>query len=272
MKLNARLRIQSRSRTKYPESPALTICRTVLKESDDLVILGVAIDSNMTFGNHIALGFQSSFSKAYLATWGSPGYQSIIYSMIDCFFLRRCFRGFVLPVLEYCFAGWCSALDLHLKQLDWVVSGASFLTGGVFECDLAHRRSVAILCMLYKVRCNLMHPLYGALPCSAVCFSAVYTQWMIWVHIGILMASSQQNLTVPHIFYSPLSTYVELSCCPCISWCGTGGFLEWIFIGLSCSLPSLFFLSVGWYCGAGDFWLIVCQSLSPGLALTTYFK
>ena len=34
----------------------------------------------------------------------------------------------------------------------------------MFECDIAHRRSVAVLCMLYKIRCNPMHPLYGALP------------------------------------------------------------------------------------------------------------
>ena len=48
--------------------------------------------------------------------------------------------------------------------MDRVVSSASFLTGGVFECDLAHRRSMAVLCMLYKIRCNPMHPIYGALP------------------------------------------------------------------------------------------------------------
>ena len=59
---------------------------------------------------------------------------------------------------------WCSAADTHLKLLDTVVSGASFLTGGAFECDLAHRRSVAVLCMLYKIRCKPMHPLYGAIP------------------------------------------------------------------------------------------------------------
>ena len=29
-----------------------------------------------------------------------------------------------------------------------VVSGARFLTGGVFECDIARRRCVAMLCML----------------------------------------------------------------------------------------------------------------------------
>ena len=32
--------------------------------------------------------------------------------------LGRCFRGFVLPVLEYCSAVWCSAADTHLRLLD----------------------------------------------------------------------------------------------------------------------------------------------------------
>ena len=66
-----------------------------------------------------------------------------------------------MPVLEYCSVPWCSAADTYLRLLDRVVSGASFITGGVFECDLAHRRSVAVLCMLYKIRCNSM---LGALP------------------------------------------------------------------------------------------------------------
>ena len=71
---------------------------------------------------------------------------------------------FILSVLEYCSTVWCSAADTHLKLLDRAVSGARFLTVGVFECDIAHRRSVAVLCMRYKIRCNLMHPLNGALP------------------------------------------------------------------------------------------------------------
>ena len=40
----------------------------------------------------------------------------------------------------------------------------SFLTVGEFECDLAHLRSVAVLCMLYKIRCNPTHILHGVLP------------------------------------------------------------------------------------------------------------
>ena len=78
--------------------------------------------------------------------------------------LGRCFRGFVLPVLEYCSAVWCSADNAHVKLMDRAVSGARFLTGGVFECETSHRRSLAVLCMLYKIRCNPVHPLNGALP------------------------------------------------------------------------------------------------------------
>ena len=44
---------------------------------------------------------------------------------------------------------WCvSAADTHLKLLDRAVSGARFITEGVFEYDFAHRLSVAVLCML----------------------------------------------------------------------------------------------------------------------------
>ena len=56
MKLNAsktKTMKVSRSRTMHPQSPALTISGTVLKESDDLVILGVTFDSKMTFKKHL---------------------------------------------------------------------------------------------------------------------------------------------------------------------------------------------------------------------------
>ena len=38
-----------------PQSPPLTIGGTVLKESDDLVILGVTFGSKMTFEKHLRL-------------------------------------------------------------------------------------------------------------------------------------------------------------------------------------------------------------------------
>ena len=59
---------------------------------------------------------------------------------------------------------WCSAADTHLKLMDHAVRGARFLTGGLLEYDVDHRRSVAVLCMLSKIKCNPMHPLNDALP------------------------------------------------------------------------------------------------------------
>ena len=41
--------IVSRSHTMHPQSTRLTISRSALKESNDLVILGVTFDSKMTF-------------------------------------------------------------------------------------------------------------------------------------------------------------------------------------------------------------------------------
>ena len=59
---------------------------------------------------------------------------------------------------------WWSAADSHLKLLERVVRSASFLAGGVLEYNLAHRRSVAELCMLFKIKSNPMHPVSSAYP------------------------------------------------------------------------------------------------------------
>ena len=56
MKLNAsktKTTMVHRSSTMHPQSAPLTIGGAALKESDDLVILGVTIDSKMTFKKHL---------------------------------------------------------------------------------------------------------------------------------------------------------------------------------------------------------------------------
>ena len=45
--------IVSRSRTMHPQSPPLIIGGTVLKESDDLDILGMTFDSKLNFEKHL---------------------------------------------------------------------------------------------------------------------------------------------------------------------------------------------------------------------------
>ena len=141
----------------HTQSPTWTIGGTVLKESDDVVILGVTFESKMTFEKHLrSVSSAASQRRGILRKSWRVSH--------DWSLLGRCFRGFVLPVLEYCSAVWWSAANTHLKLLDRAVGGAWFLTGGVFECEIAHRRSMVVLCMLYKIRCNTVHPLNGALP------------------------------------------------------------------------------------------------------------
>ena len=99
-------RIVSRSRTMHPQSPPLTIDGTVLKESDDLDILGVTFDSKLTFEKHLR-----SVSRAASQKLGILRKSCRVFH--DKLLTGRCFWGFFLPVLEYCSAVWCSAADTN---------------------------------------------------------------------------------------------------------------------------------------------------------------
>ena len=94
-----------------------------------------------------------------------------------------------MKVLEYCSAVWCSAADSHLKLLDRVVRSAGFLAGGVLDCNLAHRRYVAELCMLFKNKSNRMHPLSGALPFP-------YMRHVLLLVLWLLIGTSSRLLVV----------------------------------------------------------------------------
>ena len=160
MKLNAsknKTMIVSRSRAVYPQLTPLTLDGTVLEESADLVILGVTFDAKMTFEKYLHSASSAAAQRLGIMrkSWQVFHNRSL---------LVRSFWSFVLPVLEYCSAVWCSAADSDLKLLDTVVRSAGFLAGGVLECNLAHLRSVAELYMLFKIKSNPMHPLSGALP------------------------------------------------------------------------------------------------------------
>ena len=72
----------------------------------------------------------------------------------------------------------------------------------MFECHLAHLRSVAVLCMFYKICCNPMHPLYGALPGPYV---------PVWVTRGVLV-KHQYTYAPPHCRTSQYrKKYITLS-------------------------------------------------------------
>ena len=114
IKLNAsktKTTIVSRSRTMHPHSPPLTIDGTVLKESDDLDILGVTFDSKLTFEKHLRLVSRAASQRLGILRKSWQVFH-------DKLLIGRCFWCFVLPVLKYCSAVCCSAADTHLKLLD----------------------------------------------------------------------------------------------------------------------------------------------------------
>ena len=76
----------------------------------DLVILEVAFDSKMTFEKHLrSVSRDASQRLAILRkSWRVFHDRSI---------LGLCFRGFVLPVLEYCSTVWCSGADTHRESV-----------------------------------------------------------------------------------------------------------------------------------------------------------
>ena len=199
---------------------------------------------------------------------GSDGDCSMIDRFLgDTFGLLSC--QFWSTVLQ------CGArLPIHLKPLNCVASESSFLTGCVFNCAIAHCRSVTVLFMLYK-------PDAPSLWCStwAVYDCAGYTQCSGRTSVD----SSLQKLAVPHRLYSSISVPLQRSCWLCIRWSGTAGFQEegqCFLDGLSYSIsflsstvfPFLFFLSIVYDCGAGVFGLIGWRSLSLSLALLASFN
>ena len=265
MKLNVsktKTMIVSRARIVHPQLTSLTLDGTVLNESADLVVLGVTFDAKMTFEKHL-----HSVSSAAAQRLGIMRKSWQVFH--DRSLLVRSFWSFGMSVLEYCSAVWCSAADSHLKLLDRVVRSAGFLAGGVLECNIALRRSVAELCMLFKIKSNPMHPLSGALPLPLLV--------VLWLLIGTrsrLLVVGVLSIAEALCPYLCLFRTILVTLCLMV-W-------DWRVLRaepmLSCwhDLLSLFCLllfylflpSMGWWCGVWVFGLIVF-SLSPGLAQRT---
>ena len=123
--------------------------------------------------------------------------------------------------------------------------------------------SCSILCMLYKIRCNLMHILYCALYLSRMCLfgykwrcnrtrGAPRWRTLLYRMIFILLSVSLWNDVGDPVF----------------DGVGLAGFknranafsLAWLLVPFLSPAVFffLFFNSVGWCCGAGVFRLIWC--------------
>ena len=102
-------------------------------------------------------------------------------------------RGFVLRVLEYCSAVWCSAADTHLKLLDRAVGGARFLTGVCLS------ETLLIVDLLLFCVCWIRS---GATRCVSLTMRYLYRMCQCglhavpWSNVGIFM---RQLTAVPRI-------------------------------------------------------------------------
>ena len=183
----------------------------------------------------------------WLVSWGSLGE----YFMVDCSLNYRSLKV------------WCR-----------------FLTWGVFESNIAHRRSVAVLCMLYKIMCNPMHPFHGTLhvPHVPVRVARGALDPLRHNYESLCRRTSQHSRTFIPISvslwtilmtqYSMMSDWRVLRAKPM--------FFHWPKLLVPLLSPTVFlfhfFIFMGWYCGVGVSGLIGCSSLSLHLALQTFFN
>ena len=145
------------SRTVYPPHGDLGLSGVPILSNPSLDILGVRFDCKLTFASHVR-GVVSRVSQRI----GILRMVNGVYA--DTSVLLRCYHAFILPILEYCSPVWGSAASSHLRLFDRQIHAVSRLCPDQILKPLNYRRSVAGMCMLYKIHSNPKHCLYGELP------------------------------------------------------------------------------------------------------------
>ena len=138
-----------RSSTVEPLFPDLLIDGSVVEMVSELKILGVILDSKLTFEKQFrAIAAPVSMRVGIL--------RKTMSVFRDVTVVAKCFWAFILPVLEYCSPVWMSAATSHLSLHDRVVSQVGRLSGESVSCDLWHRSRVASLSVFFKISdiCN----------------------------------------------------------------------------------------------------------------------
>ena len=151
----------SRSHTVEPLFPDLLIDGSVVEMVSELKILGVIIDSKLSFEKQVrAIAASASMRVGIL--------RKTMSVFRDVTLVAKCFWAFIHPVLEYCFPVWMSAATSHLSLLDRVVSQDGRLSSGSVSCDLWRRRKVASLSVFFKIDSLVDHPVRGLFPAQYI--------------------------------------------------------------------------------------------------------
>ena len=121
--------------------PDLFVGGSIVKMLGELTILGIVLDSNVTFESHVR-------SVAASASRRIDILRKITIAFRDNSIVFCCFWSFILLVLEYCSSVWMSAAVTYLSLLERVVRSVFRFSDGVFRSDLWHRRRVAAVSLL----------------------------------------------------------------------------------------------------------------------------
>ena len=141
--------------------PDLLIDGSVVEMVSELKILGVILDSKLTFEKQVrAIAASASMRVGIL--------RKTMSVFRDVTVVAKCFWAFILPVLEYCSPVWMSAATSHLSLLDRVVSQVGRLSGGSVSCYHWHRRKLVSLSVFFKIDSLVDHPVRGLFPAQYV--------------------------------------------------------------------------------------------------------
>ena len=114
----------SRSRTITPSYGHLTLSGAELEEVKSKRILGVTLDSKLTFKTH----FREVVQKAAKSL-------GVALLAFDCHrVVKSYFNAFVLSNLEYFAPMWMSSVKSHLGLVDCIVRSAERSCEGEFRC------------------------------------------------------------------------------------------------------------------------------------------
>ena len=96
------------SRTVEPLFPDLAIDGSVVETVSELKILGVILDSKLTFEKQVRAIAASALMRVGILRKTMSVFRDIAV-------VAYCFWAFILPVLEYCSPVWMSAATSHLS-------------------------------------------------------------------------------------------------------------------------------------------------------------
>ena len=174
----------SRSRTVLPSFPELALNGVALKESSELIILGVTFDPKLSFEQHIRSVAASASQRIGIMRRGLKIFDSVEV-------VYHCFNSFMLPVLEYASVVRGSAAHSHSALLQASVCCIRFVSVPVIRFSLVFRLLIGLndLFDVLMLSTNLHSSLFVIKQISILgrSFLHLLTSGRVWVTLSLMV-------------------------------------------------------------------------------------